>query len=120
MSKGNEVVLLPASGGRELLYEKSIDCYVINLNKDKDYALSVSQMLRDNSYVTEMDYYGRSLKAQFKSSERKKARFIVIVGEDEVKNDTVTLKDSLTQAQEEVKRDELCDRIQQLMEDYYE
>ena len=79
----------------------------------------ILEELRDNSYTSEMDYYGRSLKAQFKSSDRKKARFILIVGEDEVRNSVVTLKDTLTQAQEEVKRDELIDRIDQLMEDYY-
>ena len=99
--------------------QKSIDCYVINLNEDKDYAFDLLESLRNEGYVSEMDYYGRSLKAQFKSSERKNARFIIIVGEDEVKNNTVTLKDTLTQAQEEVKKEELSERLEQLMEDYY-
>lgn len=67
-----------------------------------------------------MNYYKRSLKAQFKSSERKNARFVLIIGEDEVKEGTITLKDTLTKAQESVKRDELTDRLDQLMEDYYE
>ena len=57
---------------------------------------------------------------QFKSSERKNARFVLIIGEDEVKEGTITLKDTLTKAQESVKRDELTDRLDQLMEDYYE
>lgn len=100
--------------------EKSIDAYVINLNEEKDYVLSIAEELRNNSYITEMDYYGRSLKAQFRSSDRKKARFVLIVGEDEVKNNTVTLKDTLTKAQESVDREELVDRMDQLMEDYYE
>ncbi|MBR4469879.1 MAG: histidine--tRNA ligase [Erysipelotrichaceae bacterium] len=100
-------------------YSKSIDCYVINLNEDKDYALSVAEELRNNSFSCEMDYYRRSLKAQFKSSERKNARFVIIIGEDEVKENTVTLKDTLTKAQESVKKDELCERLDQLMEDYY-
>jgi histidyl-tRNA synthetase len=99
---------------------KSIDCYVINLNEDPDYALQIAEMLRNNSFSCEMDYYRRSLKAQFKSSERKNARFVIISGEDEVKEDAVTLKDTLTKAQETVKKDELTDRLDQLMEDYYE
>ncbi|MBQ9425318.1 MAG: histidine--tRNA ligase [Erysipelotrichaceae bacterium] len=99
---------------------KSIDCYVINLNEDPDYALQIAEMLRNNSFSCEMDYYRRSLKAQFKSSERKNARFVIIIGEDEVKEDAVTLKDTLTKAQETVKKDELTDRLDQLMEDYYE
>ena len=101
-------------------YKPNLDCYVINLNADSDYALTITQTLRANGFICEMDYYNRSLKAQFKSSERKNARFVVIIGEDEVKSNTVTLKDSLTKSQESVNKDELVARINQLMEDYYE
>ncbi|MBQ1378645.1 MAG: histidine--tRNA ligase, partial [Erysipelotrichaceae bacterium] len=100
--------------------KNSLDCYVINLNEDPDYALSIAEELRNNSFSCEMNYYKRSLKAQFKSSERKNARFVLIIGEDEAKEGTITLKDTLTKAQESVKRDELTDRLDQLMEDYYE
>ena len=101
-------------------FKKSIDCYVINLNEDADYAFAIAEELRSNSFSTEMDYYRRSLKAQFRSSERKNARFVLIIGEDEVKENTVTVKDTLTKAQETVKKVELVDRLDQLMEDYYE
>lgn len=101
-------------------YKPNLDCYVINLNADSDYALTITQTLRANGFTCEMDYYNRSLKAQFKSSERKNARFVVIIGEDEVKSNTVTLKDSLTKSQESVNKDEIVARIDQLMEDYYE
>ena len=100
--------------------KKSLDCYVINLNEDPDYAMLVAEELRANGFSAEMDYYRRSLKAQFRSSERKNARFVLIIGEDEVNGSTVTLKDTLTKAQETVKREELCERLDQLMEDYYE
>ncbi len=101
-------------------FKKSIDCYVINLNEDPDYAFGIAEELRSNSFSPEMDYYRRSLKAQFRSSERKNARFVLIIGEDEVKDNVVTLKDTLTKAQESVKREELVERLDQLMEEYYE
>lgn len=101
-------------------YKPEIDCYVINLNETADYALGVTSLLRNNGLITEMDYYGRSLKAQFKSSERKNARFVIIIGEDEINNDSVTLKDTLTKAQEVFKKDDLVSRLDKLMEDYYE
>jgi len=101
-------------------YKPSVDCYVINLHEDNDYALKISENLRNNSFSVEMNYYARSLKAQFKSSERKNARFVIIIGEDEVKENKVTLKDTLTKAQESLKKEELVDRLDQLMEDYYE
>ena len=101
-------------------YKPEIDCYVINLNTTADYALDITSNLRALGFTCEMDYYGRSLKAQFKSSERKNARFVVIIGEDEIKNNVVTLKDTLTKSQETVNKNELGDRMDQLMEDYYE
>ena len=101
-------------------FKPELDAYVINLNKDADYAFDILQTLRNNGFMAEMDYYGRSLKAQFKSSERKNARFVIIIGEDEIKDSVVTLKDTLTKAQETVKKDQLVERIDQLMEDYYE
>ena len=100
--------------------EPYLDAYVINLDKESDHALKVISMLRQEGFICEMDYYHRSLKAQFKSSDRKKARFVIIIGEDEIKNDSVTLKDTLTKAQEEVPVNELTDRMDQLLEDYYE
>ncbi|MBQ6478310.1 MAG: histidine--tRNA ligase [Erysipelotrichaceae bacterium] len=101
-------------------YQTSVDCYAINLNEDPDYMIQVVNDLRNEGLTVEMNYYRRSLKAQFKSSERKNARFVLIIGEDEVKEKTVTLKDTLTKAQETVKKEELSARLQQLMEDYYE
>ena len=101
-------------------YKQKVDCYVINLNETFDYALTIAEELRNNSYTTEMNYYARSLKSQFKSSDRKNARFVIIIGEDEVKNNMVTFKDSLTKAQESIRKEELVDRLDKLMEDYYE
>lgn len=101
-------------------YTPELDCYVINLNPEPDYAFAIAEELRNNSFTTEMDYYGRSLKAQFRSSERKNARFVLIIGEDEVREDTVTIKDTLTKAQETLKKEELVERLDQLLEDYYE
>ena len=46
--------------------------------------------------------------------------FVASNVEDEVKNNSVTLKDTLTKSQELVKEEELIDRLDQLLEDYYE
>ena len=117
---GVERLMILCEAEEIFVFKKSIDCYVINLNEDPDYAFGIAEELRSNSFSTEMDYYRRSLKAQFRSSERKNARFVLIIGEDEVKDNVVTLKDTLTKAQESVKREELVERLDQLMEDYYE
>ena len=56
------------------------------------------------------------MKSQFKSSDRKGARFVVIIGEDEMNKNTVMLKDTRTREQYEVNSDELVDKLDLLME----
>lgn len=89
-------------------YKKSVDAYIINLNKDAEYALKVAKQLRSDDMKVVMDYYGRSMKAQFKSSERYNARFVVIVGEDEEKGNFVTVKDTLNSTQVQIQPEEVA------------
>lgn len=117
------VILAEAEGiFEEMMEENNLDAYIINLipnDLDDGYGLKVCQALRENDFTCEINYYERSLKSQFKTSDRKKARFVIIIGEDEAKNGVVTLKDTLTKAQESVKYEEVVQRMSQLMEDYY-
>ncbi|MDY3091861.1 MAG: histidine--tRNA ligase [Erysipelotrichaceae bacterium] len=97
-------------------YKPYVDAYVIDMTKGSAYALKIANDLRMNSYTTEINYYDRSMKSQFKSSDRKGARFVVIIGEDEMNKNTVMLKDTRTREQYEVKSDELVDKLDLLME----
>lgn len=97
-------------------YKPYVDAYVIDMTKGSAYALKITNDLRMNSYTTEINYYDRSMKSQFKSSDRKGARFVVIIGEDEMNKNTVMLKDTRTREQYEVNSDELVDKLDLLME----
>ncbi len=79
--------------------EEYVDCYVIDMTKSSNYALEVATTLRNNFYTTELNYYDRSMKSQFKSSDRKNALYVVIIGEDELNNKTVTIKNTLNKEQ---------------------
>lgn len=89
-------------------YKKSVDAYIINLNKDAKYALSVANKLRNDDLDVVMDYYNRSMKAQFKSSERYNARFVVIIGEDEQKGNYITVKDTLKGTQDKLQPEDVA------------
>ena len=79
--------------------EEYVDCYVIDMTKSSNYALEVATALRNNFYTTELNYYDRSMKSQFKSSDRKNALYVIILGEDELNNKTVTIKNTLNKEQ---------------------
>ncbi len=54
--------------------------------------LEVLQSLRDRGYSCDIDPNGRGFKNQFKKADREKARFTVIIGEDELSSETCTIK----------------------------
>ena len=68
-------------------------------------------MLRDAGYSVEMDYQGRSLKAQFKTSDRLNSKVIIIVGEDECGNKTAQVKDVANKTQETVEFARLSETV---------
>lgn len=63
--------------------------------------------LRAAGIVVDMDASGRSVKAQFKLADREKAAYVIVVGEQELQEGTVNLKDSATRQEKRVKRDEV-------------
>jgi len=73
--------------------------------------LEMAQELRLAGLATDMDFEGRSMKAQMRSANRMQARFTLIVGEDELAKGTVTVRDMGTSEQGEVARDRLLARL---------
>lgn len=98
-------------------YKPDLDAYIVDLSGGNDYVLALAQLLRNNGFRCELNVYRRSLKAQFKSSERKNARFVLIVGEDEVLSKTVNVKDTLTKQQQTVAVAEVIEYLDKHMEE---
>lgn len=79
--------------GIDLADEEMLDVYVMPLDeKYQKEAFILTTMARANGYRCEMDYQTRSMKAQFKTVERKQAQVVAILGEDEIMQGRVTLK----------------------------
>ena len=69
--------------------------------------------LRAAGLSADLDYLGRSLKAQLKYAGKQRARFALILGEDEVKNGVATVKDMDAGSQETVALTDLIARLKQ-------
>ena len=95
--------------------EDGLDAYVLCLaDSVHKEVLAITTELRANGYRTDTDYLGRSFKAQFKTVDRKHARCAILIGDSEVANGTVNIKDVKTQQQYTVPMEELIptmDRI---------
>ena len=60
-------------------------------------------------YKVDMDLSGKTMKAKFKESDRYKSKFVIVIGEDEVKSGDLTIKDTLTKEEKKVNYDNLID-----------
>ncbi len=87
------------------------DVYVISMGNVGSYALKATETLRNAGFRVETDYQGRSLKAQFKASDRLRAKVIVIIGEDEYSNGQVVIKDTVSKQQVTVGFDKLLETV---------
>ena len=67
--------------------------------------------LRAAGVRCDMDPSGRSVKAQFKLADREQAAFCIVIGESELQNRQVVLKDLKTGEQSTVSRDEIVERL---------
>ena len=63
-----------------------------------------------------LDCSGAGIKSQFKRADKSQARFALILGDDEVKSDTIAFKDlKQKKPQETLKQSELMQKITQVL-----
>ncbi|WP_282022882.1 histidine--tRNA ligase [Priestia flexa] len=92
----------------ELPVEKGIDCYVVTLgDAAKAKSVALVNKLRKAGFVAEKDYQDKKVKGQFKSADRLEAKYVVVLGDDELAKGVVNVKDMALGEQEEVKLEEL-------------
>ena len=84
------------------------DAFVASFGEDvREEAFIVAKTLREAGLRTLIDYDRRSAKSQMKRADRAGARYVVIVGGDELARGEVTLKDMTTGEQKAVTRESL-------------
>lgn len=93
-----------------LIDNDCIDVYVIPMDESvQDKVSSLVMSLRLNGFKVDMDYMKRNLKSNFKQADRLNAKYIIIVGEDEIKSNTLTLKNNKTKEEYKIKLDDLVE-----------
>ncbi|MCR5758510.1 MAG: histidine--tRNA ligase [Selenomonas sp.] len=88
------------------------DAFVVALGEEaQGAAFKLLTKLRQAGLKAGMDYAGRSMKAQMKQANKANARFALIIGEDEVKEACVQLKDMEKSEQQKVSFDKIVDKL---------
>lgn len=90
--------------------DKELDVFVMNLD-NTNYAFQIIDDLRLSEFSVETDYTGKNMKGMWKLVDKLNPKFVLIIGEDERKNDYITVKDNITKEETKVKTSDLIDYL---------
>lgn len=88
------------------------DIFIVTIGDEaKTKSFKLIKDLRTNHISAENDHLDRSVKAQFKYSDKINAKFTIVIGDDELANDTATLKNMSTSEQTTIKLSEIVKEL---------
>ncbi|UCZ54368.1 histidine--tRNA ligase [Bacillus shivajii] len=96
----------------ELPIQDTVDAYFIAMGEEaKKNAPKLVHEMRRNGIVVDTDYMNKKMKAQFKAADRLGANFAMILGEDELNENVVLIKDLSTGEQQKVAIEEAAEWV---------
>ena len=84
---------------------------VVSMVEDNSKALEVATALRNKNINAEVYLENKKIKAKFKYADRLAIPYVIVIGEDEIANNIVTLKNMQTGEQETLKIEEVIKKI---------
>lgn len=94
--------------------DASTACDVLFINfgeKESAYCLPMLKTLRKNGIASELYPDSSKMKKQMLYADRKKVKFVVLAGEDEVNSGTLSVKNMITGEQNVIKKDKLIEAV---------
>ena len=95
----------------KLVENKENGVYVVYFDDTKEYFIKTLEELRKNDIKASFDYNPKSFGAQMKKANKINAEYVLILGEDEQKENVVTLKKFSTGEQEKYSLDEVIEIV---------
>ncbi|WP_026906307.1 histidine--tRNA ligase [Paucisalibacillus globulus] len=94
--------------------EDGLDCFLVSLGEgSKKEAVRLVHELRQHGIQVDQDYQGRKVKAQFKAADRYKAKYVLVLGEDELQKQVINVKEMATGEQVEVPLNQLINTMKE-------
>jgi histidyl-tRNA synthetase len=102
------LILAMEKSGVNIESENRPALYIASMGKGAaKYAMGVIAKLRNEGLYAETDLVGRSLKAQMKYADKKRAKFTLIIGDSELENNKAQLKNMDNSQQTEIALDDI-------------
>ena len=89
--------------GIELETNDTLDLYIVAMDDEaKLKSVELASSFRTKGITTELDYANRKMKAQMKAADRTNAKFVIVLGGNELEEQAVNVKNMETGDQEKV------------------
>ncbi len=104
----DRLILALANENIQIVKPKYLHAFLITLGQSaKEFGLKLIYNMRLAGLMCDMSYASDSLKAQFKEADNNNSMFTLILGEDELANKTINVKNNHTKEQVTISLDEL-------------
>lgn len=107
------LLLYLESKGIEIENNESLDVYVASNTDNENYIIKFVNSLRKKGFSVESNLMDRSFKAQFKYADKIKAKFVLAIGDDEINENKITIKNMSTGEQIKVWSNDVAEFLRQ-------
>lgn len=102
--------------GIDIKSSKTLDVYFVSFDENtRKKAIELQHLLRSHGIASDIDHLNRGFKPQLKEALRYQAKFMAIIGQDELTNQVVQLKNTSTETQTQVLMSKLVDTLKGLL-----
>jgi histidyl-tRNA synthetase len=85
-----------------ILTDTGLDAYIIPIGDYKKEAIELMTLIRNNGFKVDMAYASDNIKTNFKQADRYNSKYIILLGEEEIKEGYYTIKNNKTKEEEQV------------------
>ena len=107
------LLLYLESKGIEIEDKNQLDVYVANNTDNENYIIKFVSSLRKKGFSVESNLMDRSLKSQFKYADKINAKFVIAIGEDEISENKLTVKNMKTGEQIKIWSNDIAEYLKQ-------
>ena len=108
-------------GGLDNIEFNPVDVDIFGASdNEKEYIMKLANDLRGSGFKIDVDYESKSFKNNFKRADKLKSKFVIIIGEEEVKTKVLTVKNNKAKEEYKVSIDELVKFLNEKLGDFDE
>ena len=108
---GIERLLLVLENQNNIITDR-LDAYIVAFKETQNEILKIMQTLRANNISCDYDFAVKSIKSQFKSANKRNAKYAVVLGEDEFKRGMCKLKNMDSGEEKEISINDIHNNIE--------